>query len=242
MVLASRPSGTLNRSFYNSSGRIGQETAVADTKERILEASSDLFRRQGYAGTGMNQIVERAEAALGSIYHFFPGGKEQLGEESIRRSGEIYGQLIDAVFDPAPDVVTAVGDFFAAAAEHLEATDYEDACPIATVALEVASTNETLRRATSDVFEGWIAGTTDRLHKGGIRRDRAHELAVSLLALLEGSFVLSRASRSVEPLLIARRHATKLVSTAPMSTARRNTRRSRPPDRARSGDGGSVSG
>src|SRR5437868_6972346 len=109
------------------------------TRERIVEASAELFRRQGYAATGVKQIVTEAQAPFGSLYHFFPGGKEQLGAEAIRTSGALYEQLIPAVFDPAPDPVTGVRDFFAGAAEHLRETDYADACPIATVALEVSS-------------------------------------------------------------------------------------------------------
>ena len=61
-----------------------------DTKERILETTAEQFRRYGYTGTGMKQIVTEASAPFGSIYHFFPGGKEQFGEETIRRSGEMY--------------------------------------------------------------------------------------------------------------------------------------------------------
>src|SRR3954462_14711527 len=105
---------------------------AAETRERIVHRSAELFRRQGFAGTGVKQIVATASAPFGSLYHFFPGGKEQLGEEVIRWSGAIYGQLITALFDPAPDVVTAVRDFFAAADDTLRDTDYADACPIAT--------------------------------------------------------------------------------------------------------------
>jgi AcrR family transcriptional regulator len=60
---------------------------VANTKERILDNTGELFRRYGYTGTGLKQIVANANAPFGSVYHFFPGGKEQLGEEVIRRSG-----------------------------------------------------------------------------------------------------------------------------------------------------------
>src|SRR5689334_12067530 len=107
------------------------------TRERIVQASAELFRRQGYAATGVKQIVSAAQAPFGSLYHFFPGGKEQLGAEAIRTSGALYELLIPAVFGPAPDVVSGVSDFFAGAAAHLVDTGYEDACPIATVALEV---------------------------------------------------------------------------------------------------------
>src|SRR5216684_392503 len=114
-----------------------RRSQVANTKERILEVTAELFRRYGYTGTGLKQIVTNANAPFGSLYHFFPGGKEQLGEEVILRSGRMY-------------------------AEVLRATDYVDACPIATVALEVASSNDRLRQATAAVFGDWVDRGTER--------------------------------------------------------------------------------
>src|SRR5665213_560814 len=101
---------------------------MSTTRERIVDASAELMRRQGYAATGVKQIVTEARAPFGSLYHHFPGGKEQLGAESVRVSGALYELLIPAVFDPAPDLVSAVRAFFAGAAEHLRETDFEDAC------------------------------------------------------------------------------------------------------------------
>ena len=176
---------------------------AAATKDRIVESSAELFRRQGFAGTGVKQIVAEASAPFGSLYHFFPGGKEQLGEEVIRWSGAIYGQLLDAFFEPGADPVSATRDFFAGAAETLRETDYADACPIATVALEVSSTNEPMRQACADVFDSWIDGATERLVECGLPRKRSRALAISMLASLEGAFVLARALRSTEPLEVA---------------------------------------
>ena len=141
---------------------------ASTTKDRIIDSSAELFRRQGYTGTGVKQIVAAANAPFGSIYHFFPGGKEQLAAETIRSSGQLYIQLFATIAMQAPDVTTAVGDFFAGAAETLKETDYADACPIATVALEVASTSEPLREATAEVFDSWIAGATEYFAAAGI--------------------------------------------------------------------------
>src|SRR5438445_7058602 len=105
------------------------------TRERIVQRSAELFRRQGFTGTGVKQIVAAASAPFGSLYHFFPGGKVQLGAEVIRTSGAMYEQLLGEVAGPAPDVVTGIEWCFAGAAETLIATDYADACPIAAVAL-----------------------------------------------------------------------------------------------------------
>jgi AcrR family transcriptional regulator len=187
---------------------------AAATKERIVEHSAELFRRQGFAATGVKQIVAEASAPFGSLYHFFPGGKEQLGEEVIRSSGAAYGQLIDAFFGPGTDPVSATHDFFAAAAETLRATDYADACPIATVALEVSSTSEPMRQACADVFNSWVDDAAERLRASGLPRGRARALAISMLASLEGAFVLARALRSTEPLEIAGAAATSSVREA----------------------------
>jgi AcrR family transcriptional regulator len=188
---------------------------AVDTKERLLHSSAELFRRQGYTATGIKQILTAANAPFGSLYHFFPGGKQQLGAETIRTSGALYIELFAAVAVQAPDVLTAVGDFFAGAAQTLLETDYADACPIATVALEVASTNERLRQATADVFDSWVAGATEYFHAvGGIPRPAARELAFSMLCLLEGAFVFCRAMRSIEPLQVAGESAVAGVRAA----------------------------
>jgi AcrR family transcriptional regulator len=62
-----------------------------------------MFRRNGYTGTGVKQVAAAAGAQLGSLYHFFPGGKEQLAEEVIRTSGPRYGDLVCAILDPCQD-------------------------------------------------------------------------------------------------------------------------------------------
>ena len=201
---------------------------MSSTRERIVETSAELFRVQGYAATGVKQIVTAAQAPFGSLYHFFPGGKEELGAEAVRVSGAIYGQLIPAVFDPAPDPVTGVRNFFAAAAAHLVETDYADACPIATVALEVSSTSESMREACAEVFESWIAAGTDRFVAAGVDPNKARELTISMLAALEGAFVLARATRSTEPLVVAGELSARAVEATVASTA--------PPAEAMSGE------
>src|SRR5581483_7437276 len=173
----------------------GEEHMPSQTRDRIVETTADLFRRQGYVATGIKQIVEEARAPFGSIYHFFPGGKEELGAEVIRASGAMYMQLFVEIALASTDVVDGVSNFFTGAAEHLEETNYEDACPIATVALEVSSSSETMREACADVFESWIVEGT-RLHAdGGIDQATARELTIALIAALEGAFVLARALR-----------------------------------------------
>lgn len=187
---------------------------MAKTRERLISASAALFGRQGYVGTGVKQIVETAGAPFGSMYHFFPNGKEELGAETIRWSGAIYGQLIDLFYEPGDDPVTATRRFFDGAAETLRQTDFVDACPIATVALEVASTSEPLRQATADVFESWLANLAGRFRELGLTKSQARNLSVSVFCLLEGSFILARATRDDSHVRTAGRAASETVRAA----------------------------
>jgi AcrR family transcriptional regulator len=205
-----------------------QETAPVPppehaTKQRILDVTAELFRRHGYTGTGLKQIVTAANAPFGSVYHFFPGGKQQLGDAVVRRSGVMYMEIVDAVYRDATDPLTGVRNIFTGAAAVLAETDYVDACPIATVALEVASSNETLRLATASVFESWIERATAWMLDAGVAATRARPVAIALIQLLEGGFMLSRAARTPEALHAAGDAAVALVRDAlPPRAVRRN--------------------
>src|SRR4051794_35781578 len=95
----------------------------AQTRDRIIEASSRLFMQRGYAGSGLKQIAEDSTATIGSLYHFFPGGKTELAAETLRAAGAAYQQIVEAVLDAAPDLVSGVRAGFEGAAAALQASD-----------------------------------------------------------------------------------------------------------------------
>ncbi|MFJ9588771.1 TetR/AcrR family transcriptional regulator [Streptomyces acidicola] len=185
----------------------------SDTRARIQGAATVLFRRHGYSATGLKRIAAEADAPFGSIYHFFPGGKRQLAEEMIRTSGTEYGLMVLALLDSVPDPVESLVHAFEAAADDLAAADYADACPIGTVALEVASSNEVLRVATAEVFEEWVGTATRWFGRWVAEPKTAQSLAYSMVMMLEGAFMLSRAARDPEPLQVAGRSMAKLLRT-----------------------------
>lgn len=186
----------------------------SDTRARIHGAATVLFRRHGYSATGLKRIAAEADAPFGSIYHFFPGGKQQLAEDMIRTSGTEYGRMVLALLDSVPDPVESLVNAFEAAADDLAAADYADACPIGTVALEVASSNEVLRVATAEVFEEWVGTATRWFGRWVAEPKTAQSLAYSMVMMLEGAFMLSRAARDPEPLRVAGRSMAKLLRTA----------------------------
>jgi AcrR family transcriptional regulator len=170
-----------------------------------------LFRQQGYAATGVKAILATADAPYGSLYHFFPGGKQQLGVAAIERGGAHGRAQIQSDFPPAADVVKAAAAAFAGAADRLEATDFAD-CTISTIALEVSGSDEPMRTAAAEAFESWLEILEQRFTEAGMRPGRAREVAVELICLMEGGRLLSRTSRSSTPLRIVGRAAVNAVA------------------------------
>jgi AcrR family transcriptional regulator len=151
---------------------------------------------------------------VGSLYHHFPGGKAELAAETLRRSGRAYGELVGAVLDSVDDIGDAVRVAFVAAGDTLRASGYADACPIATVALEVASSDDELRRVTEEIFSEWRSMLAARFEAAGIEPAASADLSVSFLALLEGGFLLCRVAQDAAPMGVLGEAMVTLVGTA----------------------------
>lgn len=197
---------------------------VSDTRERIVTATNELFRRHGYNGTSLSQVSKAAPATIGSIYHFFPGGKEALAVAVIESTGSVYRQLFESIVAEHDEPASAFSHFFDQASQVLVETDFIDPCPIGTVAREVASTNEPIRRAAEAAFDSWVQAATDFLTHHGAQPSEAHDLATLFVTLTEGGFILSRTKRSVVPLHTVARITSPLVSSALESESRARSR------------------
>ncbi len=183
------------------------------TRERLLTATNELFRRGGYHATSLKAITGAAQAPVGSLYHFFPGGKAALAEAVITESGASYRELFELLTQEAPTPGDAFAGFFDGAAAVLEETDFIDICPIGTVAREVASTDDALRAASDRVFASWIEAAATRLRRAGVDDGEATALAATVVATLEGSFMLARTSRDADVVRATGRQVRRLVDS-----------------------------
>lgn len=219
---------------------------MADTRDRILAATNESFRRRGYHGTSIKDVTRAAGATIGSLYHFFPGGKTALAEAVIIESGAAYRRLFELIADEAADPAAAITAFFDGAALVLEDSDFLDVCPIGTVAREVASTDNDLRTATDAVFRSWIDAAAERFTPttpvtpvtpttpatpstpAAPVSDEARALATTVVAALEGGLILARARRDATILQTIGRQMAGLVSHA-LTTRPPATSSGRPP-------------
>ncbi|MGH9008423.1 MAG: TetR/AcrR family transcriptional regulator [Acidimicrobiia bacterium] len=171
------------------------------TRDRIVAAAAQLYGRYGYTGVGLKQVAAESGSPIGSLYHFFPGGKEELAAAALRMSGAGYQTLVEGILENMPDLPSGIEQSFAIAAEVVSSSGYVDACWIETVALEVASTSEPLRMVTAEIFEGWIDSCAAWVESHGVQPEKARELGIAYITGLEGAFILARSLRSPEPLL-----------------------------------------
>lgn len=182
---------------------MAQATSSVNTRERILAAANELFRRQGFNGTSLSQIVKTSASTTGSVYHFFPGGKDELTAEVLRTSGQAYGDLVELIIRAALDPAAGMHDAFESAAEMLSGTDFIDPCPIGTIAREVASTHEPLREVASQVMQNWVDMLVAIYVEAGIPPARALPLATMSIATIEGAFIMARTHRDTAQWLAA---------------------------------------
>ena len=170
------------------------------TRGRLLAAAAKLLQTQGFHGTGLSQVIDEARAPKGSLYFHFPGGKEELTAEALRRSADEWQAAVLAVLAATPDAIAGVGAVCALLASTLEATAFRDGCPLATVALEAAASSDRIHEVCAAAYRGWQRLIEERLVAMGLDGARAEQLSTFVLAAIEGALLLAKAHRSAEPL------------------------------------------
>ena len=173
---------------------------MGNARQQILEAACSLMERQGYHGSGLNEIIKVSGAPRGSLYYYFPEGKEELVEQAIElRGGEVAGRIrtnLAAFEDPAE----AVRVFIHRIADSLEATQFSTGGPLTAVAMETASSSPRLNLACRAAFGEIQAAFAGKLFAAGLAERAAQDLALFIVAAIEGGVLLSRTGHSSAPL------------------------------------------
>jgi TetR/AcrR family transcriptional repressor of lmrAB and yxaGH operons len=191
---------------------------MSSTRQQIIEKTSELLERQGYHATGLNQIVAESDTPRGSLYYYFPEGKEELAAEAIEYKAQQMSKHLGNHLIAYDDPVEAIYHFLINVADRIESLNCCGGSPMAAVALETSNHSERLRQACAGGYERMQKFFEDKLLAGGFPLARAHTLAVTILAALEGGVILSRAEQNAQPLrLVAEemKHLLLCASSAP---------------------------
>ena len=167
----------------------------SDAKQKLIDTTALLLQQQGYAATGLDQILQTSQAPKGSLYYYFPEGKEQLAADALQQVGQQYSQMMAQALQEHG----LIGGF-QAILNHFEhllvSSNYTQGCPIATVATTLQPEQTALQEACHQVFESWQEGIAAALKTHGLPEHLAH----LLLSSLEGALMLCRVHKSLDPL------------------------------------------
>ena len=169
-----------------------------DTARRLTDAAILAIREHGYAGTSMQDLLRDTGVSSSSMYHHFPGGKEALVAEAVRRSGFDSAELIAAVMD-RDDPADGIRLIFEAGAREMRSHDFTLGCPIGVPATEAPTDSEAIRAAVAEVFDAWTDIYRAALERHGVDDHDAAELARAIVAVYQGTVTLARATRSIQP-------------------------------------------
>ncbi|ONI74115.1 TetR family transcriptional regulator [Kribbella sp. ALI-6-A] len=173
------------------------------TRERILEAATELIARQGVAGTSTEDVRKAAGIGGSQLYHYFDS-KQALIRAVITRQAEaplVPGQPLMGALDSF-DALQAWAD---AAVENQEHNSGRGECTLASLAGELSPTDEETRQDLCNVFERWQSllhnGLKAMRERGDLRPDAdLDELAMTLLTALQGGTLLSQTLRTAQPM------------------------------------------
>jgi AcrR family transcriptional regulator len=173
-----------------------------ETRTRLVEAARVLFWEQGYANTGIAQILKAADALSGSLYYFFPTKEDLLLAVLESYKGLLWPMVVQPVFNRIHDPIERIFGILDGYRKGLLATDYRYGCPIGNLALEVSNNLPAVRGLIAENFTGWCKVIESCLDEAAGRLptglDRA-ELARFVLVTMEGAVMLARTYRGIEP-------------------------------------------
>lgn len=159
-----------------------------------MEASTRLFRQNGYAATGTNDIVAASGAPKGSLYHYFPKGKASIAEQAIAHASERVSQTLKdlARRHPPTELIRAYAQLLAG---WMSESGFRDGCPITTVLLELAPLDPAVTLAGQKAFQSWTGILAESLMAAGTPKAQARSAALTAIAALEGALVIARVER-----------------------------------------------
>lgn len=183
-------------------------------REAILAAAVRLFRQQGYAATGLSEILTASGAPKGSLYHYFPAGKAQIGESAVAQAGETVAATLSGLTAEAAGAGDLVARYMDLLAGWLEESGFRDGSPLTTTILETVPAHEAIRSAALSAFDAWSAIIETAAVSEGMPPARAAELAALSIMLIEGAMIQCRVRQSRAPLELAAAEVRRLFREA----------------------------
>ena len=162
-----------------------------DTRDRFVKTASKLFENKGYHATGLNEILKESGAPKGSLYYYFPNGKEELALEAINLSSKNIQRDIKETLEEISDPIDAIQIHIEKIAEFMTKEEKIHDVSISLLALETYLSSELLRKSCEMAFMSFENIFAEKLIQGGFEEEKAHELSMVIQAMIDGAITIS---------------------------------------------------
>jgi len=166
--------------------------ATPKHRDAIVAAAATLFRRRGFAATGINEIVEVSGAPKGSLYHYFPGGKDEIGEAAVSFAADRVTATLERLSAETTSAAAMIKAYGGLLQGWMAKSQFRDGCPITTTLLETAPESAELTAAGRAAFAAWTGIIAKALLRDGFPRAEARKLSVLAISAIEGALILTR--------------------------------------------------
>lgn len=170
-----------------------------DTRTRMVISAIDLLRERGADGVTLDAVLADSSTPRGSIYHHFPGGRDELVRTAGRTAANHITHLLGEAAQ-AGDPVAVLEQFAAFWKQALIDSDYKAGCPVAGLATNTTGTSADLIGLAEETFTDWTRLLIPVFERAGADKEQARSLTTMSLASVEGALLLCRANRSAQPL------------------------------------------
>ena len=171
--------------------------AALRTKDRMIDSAVRLLRERGVHGLTVDAVLADSGAPRGSVYHHFPGGRQELLVAAARTSASYITHLIEEAAAES-DPMAAIQRFAAFWRQAMLDSDFQTGCPVA--ALAAAGESDELLEIARTAFDAWRRDLAAAIGTTGVEAARADRLAGMVISSIEGALPMCRAYRSAEPL------------------------------------------
>ena len=157
----------------------------------VIPLIAETFRDFGYEGTSLNRITEKTGLGKGSLYHFFPGGKEDMAKAVLEDVDTWFErQIFQPLQTERPDI--AIAQMWKAAETYFRSG--ARICLFGAFALD--ETRDRFATVISGYFRRWIASLRDALVRDGWSPENAEACAEDVVLGIQGALVLARATKN----------------------------------------------
>lgn len=173
-----------------------------NSREKILNTATKLFQINGFSATGLNEILKESKSPKGSLYYYFPDGKEQLALEAIQLASKSIIERLGITLSKYSDPIEAIKYLISNIINDLKEENKLQNISISLIALETYSSNERLRKACKDAFTALSNVYTHKLIESGFSKQRAEELGMTIEIMIEGAITICVTRKDTVPLSI----------------------------------------